>query len=256
MGFLFDIVAPSVPDALKEFERRGFSLNGAQMTLSVGPFRPPGGPTVAVAAVLLKQMGDTSAVRLNPFKTFSATLMDDTPLVGQHPRVLNGARIREDGLIELCSELNEIDGVILNGVILKDLSFRTAQTKYPWSKFDTYVVELAAHRLRQHGRIYRSADPSVLPFQGVDFAEVARIKIPKLSVLLNYLQDELERIAASDIWTAEGHANFQKWKGRASLRSAIARTLKRSGMRDAREPSFGSRVDLWDQGRDRFPAAI
>jgi len=241
MGFLFDVVAPSVPDALKEFERRGFSLTGADMTLSVGPFRPPGGPTVATAAVLLKHMGDISAVRLVSFEAFSATLMDDTPLVGQHPKVLNGARIHESGSIELRSELNEIDGAVL-----KNLSFRSAPVDYSWSKFDTFVVELAAHRLRQRHVIYRLIDPNVLPIKAVDFAEIAKIKIPRLSVLLDYLEDRLDWIKASSILTSEQRAAFHRWQGRAKLRSVIARTLKRSGMRDAREPSFGSRVDLWD----------
>jgi hypothetical protein len=160
-------------------------------------------------------------------------LIDGTPLARTEIWALDGARIFPDGSVKLIPQ----EG-LPSGLLVSSLRFLKATPVYRWSEFDSYVVELALEDLPYP--IFRELAPGIPSSTVLDFARVSAVKIQRLKATLNRLEDRLQEMwDRDDVLTVEGRTAFRNWQGRASLRAAIARTFRQSGMKPAREPGYG-----------------
>lgn len=233
MPLLLESRAESIESVLAEFRRRGIASDDAEIALSVGAYRAADRQLVPFAAASMKHGDEVFAIELVSFKDFQASLIDGTPLARTEIWALDHARIFPDGSVKLVPQVAFPDGLLLS-----NLCFLKASPTYNWSEFDSYVVELALEGLPY--AVFREFMPGVLPLAALDFGRVSAVKIERLKVLLNRLEDRLQEMwDQDDVLTVEGRTAFRKWQGRARLREAIARTLRQSGMRPAREPGYG-----------------
>jgi hypothetical protein len=186
----------------------------------------------------MKHGDEVFAIPLVSFKDFQASLIDGTPMARTEIWALDGAQIFPDGSVKLAQQEGFPDGLLVS-----NLRLLKASPTYRWSKFDSYVIELALEGLPY--QVFREHAPGILPLAVLDFARVSTVKIQRLKNLLNRLEDRLQDVwERNDILTAEGRTAFRKWQGRRSLRQAITRTLRESGMRPAREQGYGRRSSL------------
>ncbi|MBN9149787.1 MULTISPECIES: hypothetical protein [unclassified Nitrobacter] len=234
MPLLLDCRAESIEGVLAEFRRRGIVSEDAEIILSVGAYHAADRRLVLSAAASMKHGDEVFVIPLVSFKDFQASLIDGTPMAQTEILALDGAQIFLDGSVKLSPQ----EG-LPEGLVLKNIRLRKSGPSYRWSEFDSYVVELALEGLPH--RIFREFAPGILPLAVLDFAKVSTVKIQKLKNLLNRLEDRLREIWEGNDLTAEGRVAFRKWQGRCSLRQAITRTLRESGMRPSREQGYGRR---------------
>jgi hypothetical protein len=231
MPLLLKCRAQSIQGVLAEFRRRGIASDDAEIVLSVGAYRAANRQPVPFAAVSVKHGDEVFAIPLISFKDFQASLIDGTPMARMAIWALDGAQIFPDGSVKLAPQES-----FPNGLLVSNLRLLKASPTYRWSEFDSYVVELALKKIPYE--VFREFAPGIRSSAALDFGRVSAIKIPRLKELLNRLEDRLQEIWDQDL-TVQGRTAFRKWQGRAGLRAAIARTLRQSGMRPAREPGYG-----------------
>jgi hypothetical protein len=233
MPLLLDSRAESIEGVLAEFRRRGIASDDAEIVLSVGAYRAADRQLVPFAAASIKHGDKLFAIPLVSFKDFQASLIDGTPLARTEIWALNGARIFPDGSVKLLPQ----EG-LPKGLLVSNLRFLKAIPTYRWSEFDSYVVKLALEDLPYP--IFRELTPGIPSSSVLDFGRVSTVKIQRLKATLNRLEGLLQEMwDRDDILTVEGRTAFRKWQGRGRLRAAIARTLRQSGMRPAREQGYG-----------------
>ncbi|HVX35070.1 MAG TPA: hypothetical protein VHC71_02505 [Hyphomicrobium sp.] len=238
MPLLLDSKGESIEGILAAFERLGVLSERTEIVLSVGAYRGAGGKFVPTAAASAVSAGrETISIPVASFDGYRASLDDGTPAPDIGISALDGAKILPDGSVALGRQAGSNDGLTL-----KDVRLRKSRPSYRWSEFDSYVLELALEGLPY--KIFREYAPGILSGAALDFARVSAVKIERLDDLLNRLEKRLKSIWAQDL-TDNGREVFKKWQGRASLRQAIARTLRESGLRRAREPGYGRCTSSW-----------
>jgi hypothetical protein len=235
MPLLLDCRAKSIEGILTEFERRGISSEQAEIVLSVGAYGGPDGRLIPIIAASTKVGTEVFAIPLAPFGSFDASLLDGTPIARTEIWILHGAQILSDRSVKLRPQEGFSDGVLVT-----NLRFSRAISSYDWSEFDSYVLKVALKGSPY--TVFRKFAAGILDLTDLDFARVSRVKVQRLKNLLNGLEDHLQGMwERDDILTAEGRVAFRIWQGRSSLRQAIARTLRESGMKPSREQGYGRR---------------
>lgn len=225
--------AGSVSEIIAEFTTLGVDIDQAEIILSVGKMNLPGTEPVwlGVASVNLGASSSVS-VPLVTFRRFDANFPDGTAFLCTEIIVLLGARLQRDGSMRILPQPRWPDGILVVDVRFPKTSINTKK----WSEFDTYVLEVAVHKMGLADRVLKTIEHRGCPEKAVCFHEVHKTKPANLKKLVADVTDHFEDLLAGDAFSTEGLMQFWIWKGRSDLSQAIENTLKRSGMRNAREP--------------------
>jgi hypothetical protein len=193
---------------------------------------PDGKKTGTVSACAEGQRtGDTLPITIPTCFGFQASLPDDTALSIAPIGDLNGAVASPDGLVRLARTKSQP-----NDLLVKNVRFLPAPFDCSFSSIEHAVVRYAIEHLGVEDLCYREIAPDQLPgLRCIDYRLVSKIQITSQKRVLNYVEDRFKEVLGSDGLTPDMWNEYQVWKARGSLRSAIARTLQRSGLQQSRK---------------------
>lgn len=161
---------------------------------------------------------------------FFACLRDGTPLPELPIADLNGAVAKSDGSVLLAS-----NNASPAGLHIKSVRFLPAPFHYDFSEIEHAVIQYALQRLDLYDFCNREVSPSWLPgVKWLDYSCVAQVRMSSLKErVISSVEKKLNDVLASDRLTPAMQAEYKSWKAGRSVRSAIERTLKQSGLQDA-----------------------
>ena len=191
---------------------------------------PDGKQTGTVAATVeSRSLGTLLQIKLPTCFGFHAALSDGTPLPTIPIADLNGAIASRDGLVRLAPTK-----IRPNGLLVKKVTFLPAPFDCSFSEIEDIVVKYAIKHLGMEEYCYREIARHELPgLKRLDYRRVSQFQMPSQKAVLNFVEDKLKKLMA-DCFDRDARADYDAWRGRGSLRSAIARTLKRSGLQQLR----------------------
>jgi len=193
---------------------------------------PDGKQTGTVAATAeFQSIGTLLLIKIPPCSRFQAALSDGTPLQTIPIENLDGAIASRDGLVRLAPTK-----IRPNHLLVKNVRFLPAPFDCGFSSIEDLVVRYAIKYLGMEDYCYREIAPHELPgLKRLDYRRVSQFPITSQKGVLNYVEDCLKDLMSGCL-DRDALDDYESWKARGSLRSAIARTLKRSGLQQSRKP--------------------
>ena len=222
----------SVADVLNRVQEEGGLASDFQVIFRAISVQLPEGKrtSVAVATIICSSTSRTFEIKMPACSGLRATLLDGTPLIDLDMSDLDQATAGPDGVVHLAMTPNR--SKILH---VKNVTFSHGEFLCDFSNIEHAVVLRALNHLGMLQDCYREFAPVELPgVRMLDYARVSGIRIPSLKRLLNDLEDYLIALSEMNDVTADMKRELRAWQGNGTVRNAVARTLRRSGMKQPR----------------------
>ena len=219
----------SVADVLYRMREEGDLTGDFQVSFRGMSVQLPEGKrtSVAVATAVCASSGRTFEIKMPACSGLRAKLLDGTPLIDLDMSDLDQATAQSDGVVHLAVTSNR--SKILS---VKNVKFIHSEFLCDFSRIEHAVILRALQHLGLLEDCYREVAPLEWPgARMLDYARVSSIRIVSLKRLLNDLEDQFIGLSKMDDMPADMQRELRFWKGKGSVRSALDRTLKRSGIK-------------------------
>lgn len=222
----------SVADVLALVDTKGIQDENYLVRFYAKSYTLPDGKKTGIVAARAEGQttDDRFTIRIPTCFGFQASLLDGTSLSVAPIEDLNGSVASPDGLVRLAPTKRRP-----NELLVKNVRFLPAAFDCSFAGIERAVVRYAITYLRMDEYCYREIDPEHLPgLKGLDYGLVSDIRIDSPKRLLKYIEDRLLSDLTSNSISPDIRKDLEAWEAGGSLRNAIAKTLKRSGLQRLR----------------------